>query len=333
MTSARPLETIQNLATRISGARPGQLSDAPQPELAKLVDRPPEGDEWLHEIKLDGYRAFCRIEGGAARLISRRGLALTDSFPRVATAAAKLPVRTALLDGEVAVLVPEGRTSFHALQNATGGRTTGELVYFAFDLLHLDGTNLCNATLDDRKRVLQRLVPAKGIVRYTPHIIGGGPEMFANACKLGLEGIISKRRDAPYRGGRSRCWLKSKCTYQQEFVVVGYTTSDAGASFGALLLGVHDERGQLIYVGRAGTGFSGRELIEIGRALKKMERKDPAFAGRRPGPARVMRWVEPMLVVEVRFMEWTEDGCLRHPSFLGVRLDKHPKDVVRERPG
>ncbi len=331
MASAHTLETLRELAIHVKGARPGRLSDVPQPELAKLVDRAPEGDEWLHEIKLDGYRAFCRIEGGAARLISRRGLAL--GFPRVATAAAKLPVETALLDGEVAVLVPEGRTSFNALQNASGGRYTGELVFFAFDLLHLDGVSLCNASLEDRKRILQRVVPAKGIVRYTPHIIGGGPEMFTNACKLGLEGIISKRRDAPYRGGRSRCWLKSKCTYQQEFVVVGYTTSDAGASFGALLLGVHDEKGQLLYVGRAGTGFSARELIEIGRKLKKIERKDPPFVGRRPGPARAMRWVEPELVVEVRFTEWTEDGCLRHPSFLGMRIDKDPKEVVRERPG
>jgi bifunctional non-homologous end joining protein LigD len=331
MTSAHTLETLRELAIHVPGARPGRLSDAPPPELARLVDGPPEGDAWLHEIKLDGFRAFCRIEGGKARLISRRGLPLV--FPRVTTAAAKLPVSTALLDGEVAVLVPGGRTSFNALQNATGGRSSGELVYFAFDLLHLDGTNLCNASLEDRKDLLGRLVPATGTIRYNPHIIGGGPEMFANACKLGLEGIISKRRDAPYRGGRGRCWLKSKCTYQQEFVVVGYTTSDAGASFGALLLGVHDERGQLIYVGRAGTGFSARELIEIGRTLKKMERKDPPFVGRRPGPARVMRWVDPRLVVEVRFTEWTEDGCLRHPSFLGIRVDKDPKEVVRERPG
>jgi bifunctional non-homologous end joining protein LigD len=317
----------------VPGVRPGPMPELLAPELPTLVDVPPAGDAFFHEIKLDGYRLFCRVERGRARLFSRRGNDLTARFPRITRAAEALPVEAALLDGEAVILLPDGRTSFQALQGAfAGGRAEGA-VYFAFDLLHLDGFELCAARLEDRKHALERVVLTdEGPLRRGRHLVGSGPELFANACRLGLEGLVSKRRDAVYRPGRSKCWFKAKCLGQQEFVIVGYTLSSARGPFGALLLGVHDEEGNLVYAGRVGTGFSDRDLLAIGQMLASIERKSCPLHGPRPGPARVVRWVEPILVAEVRFTEWTDDGHLRHPSFRGLRFDKRAEEIVRERP-
>ncbi len=324
----------------IPGVKKGPLPGEIEPQLATLVDEPPRGDGWLHEIKYDGYRLLGEVAKGKARLLTRHAKDWTDSFPPVARAAAELPVRQALLDGEVVVLQPDGRTSFQALQNAIKDRR-GELVFFAFDLLHLDGWDLRGAPLVERKRVLEELLAAAGdggALRFSGHVEGRGQEFYRSACGHKLEGIVAKRADRPYRSGRGRDWLKIKCLSRQEFVIVGYTDPEGSRTgFGALLLAVREparqEDGGLVFAGKAGTGFDEKTLRELHKRLRKLERKTPAFANPpRGAEARRSHWVEPKLVAEVAFTEWTDEGLLRHPAFLGLREDKKPEEIVRERP-
>jgi bifunctional non-homologous end joining protein LigD len=247
-----------------------------------------------------------------------------------------LGLREAILDGEVAAVLPSGTTSFQALQNALAG-TGADLAYFVFDLLHLEGHDLRRARLEDRKALLREVVTATaadGIVRYSDHVAGGGQAVFDSACRLGLEGIISKRRDAPYSGGRGRSWLKVKCLRRQEFVIGGYTDPEgARVGVGALLLGVRDPTsGELTFAGKVGTGFTQKTLKDLERRLVPLQRPTSPFGKARiPGVTRA-HWVEPRLVAEVAFTEWTSDGRLRHPSFQGLREDKSPDEVVREEP-
>jgi bifunctional non-homologous end joining protein LigD len=308
-----------------------------KPQLATLVDRPPSGDEWLHEIKYDGYRIGVRIRNGAVSLYSRTGKDWTASFPTIVAAAGKLGLKEALIDGEIAVVLPDGRTSFQALQNRFGDgipRAEGSLVYFAFDLLRLEGVSLEGLPLEERKARLKKLLgkpSAAGVFRFADHVVGNGGALFDHARKLGLEGIISKRRDLPYRPGRHGGWLKIKCTLRQEFVVGGFTDPEgARAGIGALLIGYYDD-GVLIFAGRVGTGFTQKSATELRARLDGLERKQSPFT---PPPAGVLgrtaHWVTPSLVAEVAFTEWTGDGKIRHQSFLGLRRDKAPKDVRRE---
>src|SRR5262249_11221138 len=224
----------------------------------RLVDAPPEGTEWLHEIKLDGYRIGCRIDGSDIHLLSRNGKDWTRRFPAVRDAVARLPVRQALLDGEVAMLLPDGRTSFQALQNAFAGSDRGEIVYFVFDLLHLDGDDISKLPLEQRKHRLQELLRAAKIrvhLRYSDHVIGQGLAFFEQACRQGLEGIVSKLRARPYEPGRGPAWLKTKCIQRQEFVIAGFTDPQGSRTgIGALLVGVYNH-GALVYAGKVGTGF------------------------------------------------------------------------------
>jgi bifunctional non-homologous end joining protein LigD len=323
---------IRNLT--VPGARPGRLPEFIHPQLATLVEAPPEGDGWLHEMKFDGYRILGRIDRGRATLWSRNARDWTAQFPRIADQLTRLPMDQGLLDGEVAVLLPNGTTSFQALQNAlsTGGQ--GELVYFVFDLLHLDGQDLTGAHLEDRKQALEKLVETdrSGPIRYSTHVVGRGEEFFRQACRRGLEGVVSKRRDRPYEPGRGRSWLKVKCVNEQEFVVGAFTEpKGTRAGLGALLLGVNDPAGGLAYVGKVGTGFTGASARRLRTRLDHLRVSTSPF--RRPPPAASeARWVKPELVAEVQFSEWTQDGRLRHPSFKGLREDKAAKDVVRERP-
>jgi bifunctional non-homologous end joining protein LigD len=305
-----------------------------KPELATLVATPPAGDEWLHEMKFDGYRILCRIEKGRATLWSRNARDWTAKFPAMAAAAARLPVRQALLDGEIAVLLPSGTTSFQALQNALSTNDHGQLVYFVFDLLHLDGQDLTGATLEDRKRALEALLSGgrDSAVRYSTHVIGHGSEFFRQACRLSLEGVISKRRDRPYEPGRGKSWLKVKCIQAQEFVVGGFTEPQGRRTgIGALLLGVNGEPGRLAYAGKVGTGFTDSAAARLRERLERLRTSESPFERRPPGAADA-RWVKPELVAEVEFTEWTQDGRLRHPSFKGIREDKAAAEVVRERP-
>ena len=303
-----------------------------QLQLALLVDEAPVGDGWLHEQKFDGYRILAELDGRKLRLLSRRFNDWTAQFPTVVDAVAALPVKSILLDGEVAVVMPDGRTSFQALQNAFG-RRDANLVYFVFDVLALNGEDLTKLPLEQRKQRLAKLLGKQdGVIRYSDHVIGNGAAFFELACKQGLEGIVSKKRDAPYSPGRGKTWLKTKCTLRQEFVIGGYTDPDgARTHIGALLVGYYED-GKLHYGGKVGTGFKQKDLVELKRALAPLETSKSPFS---PEPTRAWtgpnwHWVTPMLVAEVVFSEWTNDGRLRHPSFQGLRADKPAGDIVRE---
>jgi bifunctional non-homologous end joining protein LigD len=309
------------------------------PQLATLVKDAPSGDGWLHEIKYDGYRIGCRIRGSRVTLISRNGKDWTAAFPEIATAAAVLPTTDALLDGEVAIVLPDGRTSFQMLQNAfSGERSRGTLIYFVFDLLRLDGERLTSRPLLERKARLKALLgrlrkgsDARDRIRYADHVEGNGRAFYAQARKLGLEGIISKRAAEPYRPGRHGDWVKTKCVHQQEFVIGGFTEPEgARAGLGALLIGYYEGR-RLIFSGKVGTGFTHKGAIELRRTLDAIEQKRCPFDPPPEGAlGRTAHWVKPQLVGQVEFTEWTGDGKIRHPSFQGLRADKKAQQVRRE---
>jgi bifunctional non-homologous end joining protein LigD len=306
----------------------------PELQLATLVDEPPEGPAWFHEQKFDGYRILADRNGDTVRLLSRRFKDWTFEFPTVAEAVAALPVDRVVLDGEVAAVLPDGRTSFQGLHAERGA---GHIAYFVFDVLAIDGEDLTALPLEERKARLEKLVHkrgAPGVIRYSDHVEGSGREFFALACQRGLEGIISKRRDQPYTPGRGLGWVKTKCLLRQELVVGGFTEPERSrVGLGALLVG-HYDGDELRYAGKVGTGYSHKMLVELRQMLEPLERAaspftpEPAHAW--TGPSR--HWVAPELVVEVAFMEWTNDGRLRHPSFQGLRRDKPARDVVREKP-
>ena len=307
------------------------------PQLATLVQAPPSGDEWVHEIKYDGYRIGCRVRGGRVTLISRNGKIWTDAFPEIVDAVRRLGLDDALLDGEVAMVLPDGRTSFQALQNASSGESSrGALVYFVFDLLRLNGASLERLPLEQRKAQLKTLLSRRGVserLRYSDHVQGSGEAFFQQACRVGLEGIVSKRRDLPHRAGRHGGWVKTKCILRQEFVIGGFTEPEGRrAGIGALLVGYY-AGGRLVFSGKVGTGFTQKLALDLRARLDRIEQKTCPFT---PPPAgslsRVAHWVSPTLVGEVVFTEWTGDGKIRHPSFQGLRADKKAKDVVQEKP-
>src|SRR5580765_4166284 len=285
------------------------------PQLATLVATPPSGDDWLHEIKYDGYRIGARVRKGRVLLYTRNGNDWTAAFPEIADAIDKLGLDDALIDGEAAVVLPDGRTSFQALQNTSGGENRGTLVYFVFDLLRLNREDLEGLPLEERKLQLKKLVGDRttGRIRFSEHIDGNGEAFFTEACRAGLEGIVSKRRDQPYRAGRHGGWVKTKCVQRQEFVIGGFTDPEGTrAGLGALLIGYY-EHGRLICCGKVGTGFTHKLALELRAKLERMAQKTCPFD---PVPvsriARGAHWVKPELVCEVVFTEWTTDGNLRH---------------------
>ncbi|MFS3137059.1 DNA ligase D [Gluconacetobacter sacchari] len=322
-------------AERVRGAKPGDLPAFVAPALATLVTSPPTGRRWIHEIKFDGYRLEARIAQGAVKLLTRGGLDLTAKFgDAVRDALAALPVGTALIDGELVVEIHSGGSDFSALQADLSDGRADRFIFYAFDLLYLDGEDLRAARLSDRKAALRRIMPrAPGRLRFSEHFDEDGPLVLRHACGLGLEGVISKQADAPYRSGRGRIWLKSKCAMRQEFVIGGYVPSTSGgARVGALVLGVHDTQG-LRYVGRVGTGFSTRMAEDLFRALASIGTTVSPFADRLAArEARGIRYVRPECVAEVAFRAWTADGRLRHASFRGIRDDKPATEIVREMP-
>lgn len=295
-------------------------------QLATLVATPPEGPEWIHEQKFDGYRIIADKRGDDVQLMSRNFKPWTDNFPTIAAAVARLPHDRLVLDGEVARLMPDGRTSFQGLQNSGG-----ELVYFVFDVLQIDDEPVMKLPLIERKTRLQKLVPKKGPIRYSDHIEGSGAAFFAAACKQGLEGIISKRRDRPYATGRNKDWVKTKCIQRQELVIGGFTEPTGSRhGVGALLVGYY-EKNAFTYAGKVGTGFTQKTLADITEKLTAIETPKCPFT---PAPPRAstgkgVHWVKPTYVCEVAYLEWTADGRLRHPSFQGLRFDKEPKQVGR----
>jgi bifunctional non-homologous end joining protein LigD len=329
-----------NQLKKLPGARKAVMPEFIAPQLATLVGKPPAGDEWLHELKFDGYRMVCHLSRGNAQFWSRNGKDWTEKFPNLAEALKALLVTTAILDGEVVIVDKEGRSTFQGLQQAMGkGGRVGKapaFIFQIFDVIYLDGFSLTQTPLSDRKAVLEQLLAAmkaKGPLRYSDHVEGNGAQFFRQACEYGIEGIVSKLGDSPYESTRNRNWQKTKCIKRQEFVIAGYTPSKKGfPGFGSLVLGVYD-KGKLIYSGRVGTGFSIKQRLELQKKLDRIAQATMPFAVKPKDPGlRDTHWAKPQLVAEVEFMEWTADGVIRHPSFQGLREDKKATEIVREEP-
>ena len=313
----------------------------PGVQLATLVDAPPEGESWLHEIKFDGYRLLGFLRGGKVVLRTRNGLDWTSKFPTVATAIARLKAKDAVLDMEAVVLDENGKSGFQALQTALGeGGRRDQIVAYVFDLLHLDGKDLTRLKLTERKDKLRDLLKKSSpgsSLRFSDYFSENGAEMLTRACDSGLEGIISKRADAPYKTGRDKNWLKAKCQKRQEFIILGYSDSKSGGrALGALYLG-YNRQGALTYAGKVGTGFTRKSAIALTDKLASLTADKPVLNRTemgRPGAAefQAIHWVRPVLLCEVTFTEWTGDGHIRHPSFQGLREDKKAADVTMEKP-
>lgn len=306
-----------------------------EPALARLETNAPGGKEWLHEVKFDGYRMQAQIAGTDVRLLTRTGFDWTEKFAGpVVTALAGLECRDVILDGEIVVLADNGVSSFPALQAALSEGRTEAMVYYVFDLMRLDGEDLRDEPLVERKQKLRELLgdqPENSALRYSDHFVEPGRVMLEHACRMGLEGIVSKRADAPYRSGRGHSWVKSKCTFRQEFVIGGYLPSEkTGRGLRSLLVGFH-EGDALKYAGRVGTGFSGKVADELKKKLDALKTAKSPFDAAVP-TGKGLVWVKPELVGEVEFRSWTGDRILRHASFQGLREDKPAEEVVQEKP-
>lgn len=313
-----------------------------RPQLATLTRAAPAAGV-VTEVKLDGWRAMARIESGRVRLLSKNGNDLSKRAASIMEAARQLAVESAVLDGELAVVLADGRTSFQALQNMRSLPAGAQLTYFVFDLLYLDGRDVAPQPYEARKGLLQALLAASANsappIQYVPYFLESPAEVLKHACALGAEGIVCKRLGAPHVDGRSRDWLKVKCERVEQFVIGGFTEASGGASLGALLVGYYDPRGALRFAGSVGTGkgftrefltVMCQQLERISRRSSPFERFDPSALRSQWGQRRraKTRWVQPIVVVDVAFTEWTDEGLLRHPSFRGFRKDLEPRRVL-----
>ncbi|SIO00675.1 DNA ligase D [Vannielia litorea] len=329
-TSVTTGRAMRDIAADRSALRPADHAK-PLPrfrklQLATLADAPPEGDGWQHEAKLDGYRCLIAVGKGGVRLYTRNGKDWSDRFGALRDPVDALPCEAALIDGEV--VAGGAGDDFSALQAAL--KSGDPLIFYAFDCLALDGADLTGKPLTERRKALEGLfasLPPRGPLRLSPVLEGNGAAALATICEAGGEGIVSKRLDAPYRGGRGRAWIKSKCIRRAEFVIGGWSPSDRrGRSFASLLLGSR-EGGRFVYRGRVGSGFDADALDEIGAALQPLARKTPPFDGALPSEADDARWVTPNLVAEVEYTEFTSEGRIRHGVFKGMREDKEASEV------
>ncbi len=290
------------------------------PCLATLVDKPPIGLEWAFEVKWDGYRLAVHIESSRVRIITRGGYDWTDRFPPIAAAAAQLGVQSAILDGEAVVLDDEGRSDFGMLQRALGRRPAshepGEIILFAFDLLYLDGCDLRLMPQRERRRLLEQVVSVDrgGAIRLSEEVSADGDELLRVACAHGIEGIVAKHRERPYRSGRRPDWLKITCTRRDSFVIVGFEPSTGPGAIARLLLAARGG-GQLVYVGGCGTGWTRQQATNLRELLERIATDSPAVHLKRRGAV----FTEPVLVAEIEYRAWTDEGKLRHPSFKGIR--------------
>ncbi|PDS48576.1 ATP-dependent DNA ligase [Rhizobium anhuiense] len=292
-----------------------------EPCLALLKQKPPSGPQWLYEIKFDGYRLAIHVDHGRVRAVTRGGHDWTDRFPAIVAAARKLDVATAILDGEAVVLDEEGRPDFGALQQSLGGRggrLPSDAIFYAFDLLYFDGHDISGMELSSRRHLLESLVHGDDrTIRLSETIDGSGAQIFEAACRHGLEGIIAKDRDSPYRSGRTGDWLKVKCVASDSFMIVGYERSPAArGQIGSLILAAY-KKGVLVHVGSVGTGFKQKQTSELRSLLDRLVTKKPpvSIEGRRPDVV----WVEPVLIAEIEYRAFTHDGKLRHASYKGLR--------------
>jgi bifunctional non-homologous end joining protein LigD len=307
------------------------LSGAPvprwfEPMKAVLSDEPFSDPDWVYERKLDGVRCLAFRDGADVRLLSRTRKAL--GYPELADALAGDACERFAVDGEI-VAFQGGVTSFSRLQRRHRERVV--VFLYLFDAVHLDGEDVSALPLRERKAMLRAALSFRGPVRFSQHRNERGEELYEEACRKGLEGVIAKRADSPYRHGRSRDWLKLKCSHEQELVIGGFTGPQGSRTeFGALLVGYH-ENGRLRYAGKVGTGFDRATLRDVGARIRELEADAPPFADIHPIP-RGTHWVRPELVAQVAFSEWTRDGRLRHPRYLGLREDKPAREVIRERP-
>jgi len=335
-----PVYPVPPVVKDLPGGVRKPMPAAIHPMLATAVEKPFDGEEWLFEIKWDGYRAVAFVENGKVRLVSRNQNDLTAQYPELAELPKLVKAKTAILDGEIVVLDEQGRPSFSLMQQRTGIRAHGRrtaprpelpVKYYVFDLLYLDGYDLRRMPLEQRKdRLTQVIVPSE-MVRYSEHF-SGGLTLFAAAKQKGLEGILAKKRASVYEERRTHEWLKIKVTQTLDCVIGGYTDPEGSRQyFGSLVLGLYDDKGKLIHVGQAGTGFDQKALKEIWQVLKKRETKRDPFDG--PVDAANVHWVKPELVAEIKFGEWTHETTeggkkLRAPVFMGLRDDKNPKECT-----
>ena len=357
---AKPLGPIEAREMRTTGLRrrtesrllPEQLEGAVKaalprklsPQLATLSKTVPSGGDWLCEIKFDGYRVMAHIDKREVRLVTRGGHDWSARMKSLAAAVAALDLQSTWLDGEIVVMNDDGVPDFNALQNAFDSARTESIVYYLFDLPYFEGYDLRRVPLHQRRTLLRQVLEARGAgdrIRFSEDFPGDVASVLAQVCQLKLEGVIAKRPDAPYLSERTESWLKLKCSQRQEFVIGGFVDrTGAAAEVGSLLLGVHNDDGQLVYAGNVGTGWDGKTARELHRKLSQLEIDESPFDVRDPGgrgrwsrrtAAAVERWVEPRLVAEVTFAEWTPDGHVRHASFKGLRDDKAAAEIVRER--
>jgi bifunctional non-homologous end joining protein LigD len=318
------------------GAVRAEMPASLEPMLATLGTAVPSGSDWLYEVKWDGYRALCFIEGGNVRMLSRRGTKLDKQFAAVAAALAQsVKADTAIIDGEVVALDDNGNPSFQHLQNLTGfgtkpalkGVATPNLNFFAFDLLYLNGYDLRKAALIDRRQLLSSVLLPSDIVRYSDHFIGKGDELLKAVRAKGLEGIIAKQAQSRYESKRSNCWIKIKVTTQQDFVICGYVMGER-EPFGALVLGYYKDK-KLVYAGNVGSGFTQQSLKAVGEKIKPLITKKSVLSDV-PREIGEVTWIKPELVCTVKFTSWTKDDRLRAPVFLGMRTEVAAEEVVRE---
>jgi bifunctional non-homologous end joining protein LigD len=314
------------------GGKRAKLPSIIEPELTTLVEAPPSGGPWIHEVKFDGYRMGGRIENGKARLITRSGLDWTRKFPAIAKALEKAKVESAWVDGEIVVPDENGLSSFSGLQRALSEGDDRKMVFYLFDLPYLDGRDLRDLPLIQRKQLLRDTLFAKkanGVLAYSEHHEAEGGAFYKAACNMALEGVVSKRKDSPYRSGRGRDWVKSKCIDRDEFVIGGYTPSRAGRGLGSLLLG-HYEGERLVYDGRTGTGFDAKEARALEKALRGRAVDEPPFDKMERAHKARAHWVKPDLVAEVGYRGRSSDGLLRQASYQGLREDKPARQIAHD---
>ncbi len=338
--------SVKSLLQDLPAARKKAFPRSLTPELCKLVEEAPDTEDWLHEIKYDGYRIVAILNKNKIKLFTRRGNDWSTYFPTLLSELQKIPLSNFILDGELIAFDRSGISNFQILQNAIhemedkrekNGRKV-ELQYAIFDIPYCEGYDLTQCPLLDRKNVLNKIFKiwktSHPRVQESTYVVGSGIRIFKEACKHRLEGIISKKITSPYEKRRSRNWLKVKCSKSQEFVIGGITAPQGARShFGALLLGFYDRRGRLIYCGRVGTGFTAKSLKELAEKFAKLKQdQNPFYDLKKSYKLKTVTWIKPKLVCEVEFSGWTLDGRLRHPSFQGLRLDKAAKSVVKESP-